>query len=169
MKEKDRQKIFDKYGGRCAYCGCKLNKRWNVDHIEPVVRIMKTIPGYWQNIETKEKVDQMKGWRSGHEYIRPKQVFDRMTYPERDTIENSLPSCHSCNITKSSMPLEEFREWIQDATRRLNTNNYASYKFAKRYGLIQETGIEVKFYFETLTIEQNDTTDCDATTDPMKN
>lgn len=149
MNKGDRQKIFDKYGGRCAYCGCELNKRWNVDHVEPVVRIMKTIPGYWQNKETKERVDQMKGWSPGHEYIKDKQVFDKMTYPERDTIENSMPSCHSCNITKATMSLDKFRDWIQDATRRLDTNNYASYKFAKRYGLVKETGIEVKFYFET--------------------
>lgn len=147
-KKGDRQKVFDKYGGRCAYCGCELNKRWNVDHVEPVVRIMKTIPGYWKNIETNEKVDQMQGWKPGHVHVNSKQVFDRMTYPERDTIENSLPSCHSCNITKSSMSLEEFRGWIQGATRRLDTNNYASYKFAKRYGLVLETGIDVKFFLK---------------------
>src|SRR4029077_5060782 len=154
MKKEHSQMIFDIYGGRCAYCGRELNKRWNVDHIEPVVRIMKTIPGYWQNKETKERVDQLTGWKPGHEYVKSKQVFDKMTYPERDTIENSLPACHSCNITKSSMSLEQFRKWIQNAPVRLDTNHYASYKFAKRYGLVKETGIEVKFYFETINNNQ---------------
>ena len=32
MKKSDRQKVFDKYGGRCAYCGCELNEHWQVDH-----------------------------------------------------------------------------------------------------------------------------------------
>lgn len=39
MKAKNKRKIiFDKYGGRCAYCGCELQKGWHVDHIEPIVR-----------------------------------------------------------------------------------------------------------------------------------
>lgn len=35
MKLRDR--IFQKYGGRCAYCGCELQKGWHVDHITPKV------------------------------------------------------------------------------------------------------------------------------------
>ncbi len=37
MKKSDRQKVFDKYEGRCAYCGCELVKGWHVDHIDPIV------------------------------------------------------------------------------------------------------------------------------------
>lgn len=29
---KTRRVIFEKYGGRCAYCGCELNDKWQVDH-----------------------------------------------------------------------------------------------------------------------------------------
>ncbi len=32
MKKKDRQEVFDKYGGRCSYCGCELDSTWQVDH-----------------------------------------------------------------------------------------------------------------------------------------
>lgn len=28
-----RKIVFEKYGGRCAYCGCKLKLRFCVDHI----------------------------------------------------------------------------------------------------------------------------------------
>lgn len=152
MKKSDRQKVFEKYGGRCAYCGCELKgKRWNVDHIEPVNRVTKTVPGYYRHKVTGEKCESPTGkWWLEYERVDSKQVFDKMLNPERDTFENSNPSCHSCNITKSAMTLERFREWIQDSTRRLNTNNYNSYKFGKRFGLIKETGVEVKFYFETL-------------------
>lgn len=31
----DREAVMAKYGGRCAYCGCKLGQRWQVDHIKP--------------------------------------------------------------------------------------------------------------------------------------
>lgn len=151
MTKADRQKVFDKYGGRCAYCGCELNRRWNVDHIQPVNRITKIKPGYYRHKVTKERVEHPSGkWWTDYEHIEPRQVFDKMLNPERDTIENSNPSCHSCNITKSSMSLAQFKTWIQTTTQRLNTSNYNNYKFGKRYGLIQETGIEVKFYFETI-------------------
>jgi hypothetical protein len=38
MKKTDRELIFNKYGGKCAYCGCELEKGWHTDHIEPIVR-----------------------------------------------------------------------------------------------------------------------------------
>ena len=30
-----RKIVFEKYNGRCAYCGCKLKSRFCVDHIHP--------------------------------------------------------------------------------------------------------------------------------------
>ncbi len=30
-----RQKIYDKFGGHCAYCGCELNGKFQVDHLIP--------------------------------------------------------------------------------------------------------------------------------------
>lgn len=43
MNKKDRQIIFDKYNGRCAYSGTILESDWQVDHIKPVVR------NWWSN------------------------------------------------------------------------------------------------------------------------
>ena len=37
-KREERQFIYEKYKGHCAYCGCELKKGWHVDHLEPVVR-----------------------------------------------------------------------------------------------------------------------------------
>lgn len=32
-----RQAVYDRYDGRCGYCGCKISmKEMNVDHIDPV-------------------------------------------------------------------------------------------------------------------------------------
>ncbi|NBV28087.1 HNH endonuclease [bacterium] len=36
-KDKIRAIAFDKFGGKCAYCGVDLIKGWNVDHIKPKV------------------------------------------------------------------------------------------------------------------------------------
>jgi 5-methylcytosine-specific restriction endonuclease McrA len=41
MKKQIREQIFNKYSGKCAYCGTGLEKGWHVDHIEPVVRDSK--------------------------------------------------------------------------------------------------------------------------------
>lgn len=124
MKKSDRQKVFDKYGGRCAYCGCELTKGWHVDEIEPIVRNF-TFDGCG------------------------KTVFDgTCKHPERLHVDNQNPACASCNIMKSSEPLESFRNKIAGFVNSLNQYS-TQYKFAKRYGLVQETIKPVVFYFET--------------------
>lgn len=126
MNKADRQKIFDKYGGKCAYCGCELKKGWHIDHIESLGRNFRY---------DKEK---------------KKLVHDgTCNRPHNDNFGNSNPSCASCNITKATLDIEGFRAYIQQTVDSLNHNRYAAYKFAKRYGLIQETVKPVIFYFET--------------------
>ena len=37
LSKKVREKVYNKYGGRCAYCGCTLQyKEMQVDHFAPV-------------------------------------------------------------------------------------------------------------------------------------
>lgn len=37
IPKKIRKQVYEKYGGRCAYCGCELEyKDMQVDHVEPV-------------------------------------------------------------------------------------------------------------------------------------
>ena len=103
--KKERQLIFDKYNGKCAYCGTELIKGWHVDHINAINR---------------------KG---------------------ENSVENYNPSCMQCNIWKSTYTIEQFRKEVEQQVNRLN-NYSANYRNAKRYGLITETNIEVKFYFE---------------------
>ena len=116
MTKKERELIFEKYNGKCAYCGCELKKGWHVDHLEPIVR----------------------NWRNG-----------TCEKPENENLENYNPSCASCNIQKNSYTLEQFRENIKQFVNSLNQYS-TQYKFAKKYGLVKEIEIEVKFYFETL-------------------
>lgn len=68
-------------------------------------------------------------------------------HPDRQTLANFNPSFPSCNIIKSSQSLEAFRKAIRGFITSLNRDS-TQYKFAKRYGLIKEQEIEVKFYFE---------------------
>jgi len=124
MKAKDRELIYSKYNGRCAYCGCELQKGWHVDELLPVRRNMK-----WNTAKTK--------------YVHD----GTYEHPERLTIENQMPSCPSCNINKHSMSLEDFRNLIKGFITSLNRDS-TQYKIAKRYGLVTETNLNVVFYFE---------------------
>lgn len=130
MKKADRQKVFDKFGGKCAYCGCDLENGWHVDHFKSVGRQLARHPTTHRIITTNQ-----------------------MDRPENDCLENLMPSCPSCNRQKSSMDVEAFREIIGGFVNSLNryTNQY---KFAKRYGLIQETNKPVVFFFEQLNALQ---------------
>lgn len=92
-------------------------------------------------------------WFMEYEYIEPKLVFDKMLHPERDTVENSMPACGSCNNYKSTFGLEMFREQIGLLVERLN-KSFTQYKIAKRFGLIQEIDNRVVFHFETLNNKQ---------------
>lgn len=131
MNKADRQKVFEKYGGRCAYCGCELQKGWHVDEIQPIVR------------GVKYRYDGIGG-RIDEKYI---------TYPDRINIDNQNPACASCNIQKHSQSLEDFRNQIANFVNSLN-RYHSIYRFVKRYGLVKETGTPVKFYFETLNNQQ---------------
>jgi len=126
MTKSERQIVFGKYEGKCAYCGCDLQKGWHVDHIEPIVRDFK--------------------------YTKHKSSFEQTgncRKPQNENFDNYNPSCASCNIQKNSFTLEQFRNNIKQFVNSLNQYS-TQYKFAKRYGLITETNIDVKFYFETL-------------------
>jgi 5-methylcytosine-specific restriction endonuclease McrA len=136
LKKKDRQLIYDKYGGRCAYCGDPLQKGWHVDEIEPVKR------GWEYVLDTS-------GNRVYDEENQRWKTIPTIQHPERLTISNQNPACPSCNINKHSGSLEDFRAAIKQFVQSLNRYN-VQYKVAKRYGLIQETQNEVIFYFETL-------------------
>ena len=43
--KKVRKEIYNKYDGRCAYCGCVLKGVFTIDHIEPKRRGSKGIYG----------------------------------------------------------------------------------------------------------------------------
>lgn len=119
MRKGEREIVFNKYGGKCAYCGCELAKGWHIDHVLPIKR-----------------------------YISDLGEVNGCKHPERDCIDNMMPSCASCNINKHGDSIENFRSLIQGFMNHLN-NLSTQYKIAKRYGLVKEDIKPVVFYFET--------------------
>lgn len=136
MNKKEREIVFKKFGGKCAYCGCELQKGWHSDHMEPIERKKKYVKGTFVDIKTREK------------WVEGKWVNDGMKYPERDCLENKIPACASCNINKHGMSVDDFRKQIIGFMKHLNEVS-TQYKIAKRFGLIEETGFGIEFYFET--------------------
>jgi len=91
--------------------------------------------------------DLPKIWHIDHLLPLERNPFTGVQkYPERNKIDNLMPSCPSCNNYKHSYSLQEFRRLISDLKTQLERFN--QYKIAKRYGLVTENDIEVKFYFE---------------------
>jgi hypothetical protein len=123
LTKAERNIIKNKYGGKCAYCGCELPAKWHADHLVPVERKLKYVKG--------------KGLVTTGE----------MHNPRADNIENIMPACPACNIDKSSFPLESWRQQVQDSANILTRNN-TTYRRAMRFGLVAETGKEIKFWFE---------------------
>lgn len=124
LTKNQREILFSKYNGKCAYCGCDLQKGWHADHIEPCRR----------NSHYNSKTHR---WEFDGTYVNP----------ELNHIDNMNPSCASCNINKHSMTIEQFRDSIQQFIPSLN-EYITQYKIAKRYGLIKETEMKVVFYYE---------------------
>ena len=63
-----------------------------------------------------------------------------------DNMENLNPSCRMCNFRKSTYTVEGFREQIKHGLVCVNRD--FTYRLLKQYGLIEETGKEVEFYYE---------------------
>lgn len=148
--KKDRQIIFEKYNGHCAYCGCVLTKGWHVDELLPVKRKYKYVRSHWLNVITGEATQSERAIRRNPtewNYVPTRTIPDGYENPENLNIENQMPACQSCNINKHSLSLEEFRSLIQGFMKHLNELN-TQYKIAKRYGLVIEDIKPIVFYFE---------------------
>jgi hypothetical protein len=61
-----------------------------------------------------------------------------MYMPENDVIENCMPACPRCNISKQSLSIEDWRDWLQGHLSSLNKYS-TPYKLMIAYGQIIET------------------------------
>lgn len=153
MKKSDREIVFNKYRGKCAYCGCLLQKSWHVDEIEPCVRKRKYIKAHWDDRD-KPLCDDEGDYKNPkyRQWVEGRWVADGYEHIENLRIDNQFPSCASCNINKHSMSLEGFRNAISGFMKHLNEVN-TQYKIAKRYGLVIEDIKPIVFHFESLKSE----------------
>nr|DAI89472.1 MAG TPA: RECOMBINATION ENDONUCLEASE VII [Caudoviricetes sp.] len=129
MYQKERQKVYKKLNGHCAYCGREiLIKDMQIDHIIPQLNFEWIF---------KNNIQDMIP-----------EFLIHLTESDLHHIDNLNPACRVCNKWKSTYHLELFRSEIQDQVKRLQLRS-SNYRIAKLYGLIEETEAKVKFYFET--------------------
>lgn len=123
--KKQRQIVWDKSGGYCWYCGCELpEKGWHIDHLEPVVR--------YDDIEMTD---------TGYRRVK------KLRNPEKDTIENYVPSCKECNLFKGVFSVEDFRKEIEKQVERARRYS-VNYRNAERFGLVKVVKESVLFWYE---------------------
>lgn len=126
MTKKEREAIYNKYDGHCAYCGKELEyKDMQVDHIIP----------------------QRRG--------TAKAGKGRVSIDVIEDPSNLICSCRSCNHYKRAHSLETFRRYIEEIPMKLSRDNYI-YKVGLRYNLIEEHPRKIKFYFEQVEEQENE-------------
>jgi len=119
LKPETKLNVFNKYKGKCAYCGVEINiNKMHIDHIEPKYR-------GWNN-EELIKYNKVKG---------------------KDSIDNFNPSCISCNCSKSTYSIEEWRNQLKHKIICLR-RDVSNFRILERFGLISVNKIEIEFYFE---------------------
>lgn len=119
--EQTRHLVFQKCGGKCAYCGCDiLETNFAIDHIEPVFR-------------GSTDAELIK-------YNRIRGTND---------IDNYYPSCKSCNSSKSTYTIEKWRAEIELKASRLERDS-SQFRMLLRFGKVRINPKPIKFYFEKM-------------------
>jgi 5-methylcytosine-specific restriction endonuclease McrA len=123
----NRQVIYNKCNGHCAYCGKEITiKQMQIDHIEP----------HWHTM-TEQEAQRFNIKKGSHE------------------MNNLNPSCARCNKWKSTYSLEQFRGVVQRSIDRMERDT-PNFRLAKDYGLITITNQPVVFYFERTIDKPNE-------------
>jgi len=88
-----REKVYNKTGGKCAYCGCDLPNRWQVDHVVPVERHSMT--GEYLGDGT-DSIDNLLPSCQSCNIIKSKQPLESF----RDELENMYNSVYRSGVFK---------------------------------------------------------------------
>lgn len=119
-----RQRVYEKCGGRCGYCGQHLTpKTMQVDHMMPLCS-----PSLSARLEDGVLVH----------YV--------------NDLSNLMPACRTCNHYKRSLTVEGYRHLLTQLHRKL-VNMYLN-KVAINFGMIQPKHFSGRFYFESIDISR---------------
>lgn len=121
----DRNKVWNKYGCKCAYCGEDIKfKEMQIDHIIPKANF----------------------WSSMRHDLRIPSFLSHLTLGDLNHVDNLNPSCRQCNFYKSSHHLEGFRDRLLDIHYRI-MKPFIS-RLGAKYGIVKMNTWDGIFYFE---------------------
>lgn len=66
-----------------------------------------------------------------------------------------MPACISCNLSKSTYSLEQWRKILANYIKVIERNT-PTYRIAKRYGQVIETNKPIVFHFEEIEFKKDD-------------
>jgi 5-methylcytosine-specific restriction endonuclease McrA len=124
VSKKNREIVFNKYGGKCAYCGDNL-KKMQVDHIIPQKNFLEYI---------------LKNYDIPY-------FLKHLGKEDVNHIDNLNPSCATCNRAKDTFSLRTFKIELQNQFNRAKKYS-RNVRFALKFKQIVETPKEIVFYFE---------------------
>jgi len=147
LSKPEREQLRMMFGGFCAYCGVLLPERgWHADHVEAVVRCYR-----YGEMVTSSIGDVT--YQSFQSYGGGKKKINRLDNPTGERKDNLWPCCRACNINKSSMPLEVWREFLMDGPESLAAYN-GRFKHMLRFKVVLVNIEPLQFWFEKFNAHQ---------------
>ena len=132
-----RQIIFEKFKGKCAYCGCEIhNGRMSKPNI--------------QRMEIEHIIPKERFFRNMHNGFHIPDFLRHLTPDDVEHIDNKFPSCRTCNRYKHTLTLEDFRRELSKQLERAKTDSF-NFRMALKYKQVIEQPKPIVFYFETQT------------------
>lgn len=127
-----RERIYNKFGGRCAYSGTPLEPDWQIDHVKPIIR---TWNGYsmYKGDDTEENMVPVQKIINHYKRDLPLHLF-RSWY---------LGDLHKRLKRLPKNPKTE---------RSIRKKEYLL-KVASYFNITPEKPFSGQFYFETLNTE----------------
>lgn len=137
MKKSDREIVFNKFGGKCAYTGKQLGSDWQVDHVTS--KIKHEYDTYFNSSSVEEIKDKLKNVNN---------------------IDNLFPALRIVNHYKRGHDLDGFRRYMENFHIRLSKlpkktslqktekRKEYMYKVADAFGITEDIPFDGKFYFE---------------------
>lgn len=126
LSKDTRLKVYNKFGGHCAYCGKELKlKEMQVDH---AVAFAQSWYGTYEERLAAEKM---------------------VTDGSIDNLSNLMPSCRACNFYKGGSGIESLRRKILSELEHTCRDSFQT-RLAMQYGMIQYKPWDGKFYFEKI-------------------
>jgi hypothetical protein len=103
LSQLKKNMVYSKFNNRCGYCGCNLefgcreysDGDWSYADVHDITDLSRFDPIY-----TVNRVNLP--YEATIDHIDPVK-------PPNNNIENLMPSCRSCNTSKGTKSLEEFR------------------------------------------------------------